>query len=77
MGCKIFEADLKDYEIELDEGKCMITGDKIVGTFTGKDDPYFEGALFELSPSKKYNFTGSCSLTKEEFKEKVESWKEI
>ena len=75
-GAKIWALEMKDYEIDTDDGKLLVQGDVMVGVFTGKSDPFFKGALFSKN-TDGYDLQGDSSLTEKEFKTNVKQGREV
>jgi len=73
-GTEIIVCIVKDYYIDLDGKKTKISGQKYSGVFTGKEAPYFEGAVFDKMPDGSYQLGGTVSLSKEEFTQNVKLW---
>ena len=80
MKNNIIVCTAKPYEIEMDDGKKLTVKDDIyIGTINpNNEEDYFYGAWFDKSeetfPSA---FQGSLSFTKEEFKERIETVKDL
>lgn len=68
----------KPYEIEMDDGEKLTVQDDIyIGTINpNSEEDYFYGACFD-KPGETFLFEGSLSLTKEDFKEKIETIKDL
>ena len=73
---KIWALEIKDYEIETDDGKLLVQGDILIGTFTGEDNSYFHGAYFSKEKGR-YEVESTGYLSKEEFENKVKQAHEI
>lgn len=71
---QIIAAIVKDYYIDLDGKKTKITGQRCTGVFTGKDDPYFDGCIFDKMKDGSYQLGGTVCLTKDEFNQNVRTW---
>lgn len=75
-GGKLYCVWLKPYEITVDGEKETVKGDMVVGTFcrsSEKDGVFFSGALFDGTG----RHCGSISLSKREYCERVETYREI
>lgn len=74
----IYLLELKDYNIPDGNGGLMtVKGDILIGTFTGKENVYFYGSYFTIQEDGKYGAQGTGELTKEQFKERVKTSREI
>ena len=75
MKNNIVVCTVKPYEIEMDDGKKLTVQDEIyIGTINpNSEEDYFYGAWFDKSGV----FGGSLSLTKEGFKERIETVKDL
>ena len=73
---KIWALEMKDYEIDTDDGKLLVQGDILIGTFIGESNPYFKGVIFSKTENG-YEEQGSSSLSEEEYKAQVKQAQEI
>ena len=56
------------------EKKTKVSGQRYTGVFTGKDEPYFEGSVFDEMPDGSYELGETVSLSKQEFANNVKEW---
>lgn len=73
-GNEIIACIVKDYYIALDGKKTKVSGVKYTGVFTGKEEPYFEGCIFDKMPDGTYQLGGTVLLIKKEFTQNVKTW---
>lgn len=78
MKNNIIVCTAKPYEIEMDDGKKLTVKDEIyIGTINpNSEEDYFYGAWFDKS-GETFLFGGSLSLTKEDFKKRIETVKDL
>lgn len=78
MKNNIIVCTAKPYEIEMDDGKKLTVQDDIyIGTINpNSEEDYFYGAVFDTA-EETFLFQGSLSLSKEDFKERIETVKDL
>lgn len=78
MKNNIIVCTAKPYEIEMDDGKKLTVQDDIyIGTINpNSEEDYFYGAVFDTAEGT-FLFNGSLSLSKEDFKKRIETVKDL